>query len=178
MRKRGFLFSSVAKWLVIHSCIKSVGIRSKLDIMKNIIHGIATEWLVPVFHQLKFWNVCYRKHQTGFGQKLIATYPTWGGSFLWNESFLLIWRYKIQGSVYILQSSFFWLVFSATHICADWLRMIGARQSSELNYWLLLIAAYTTGEELITLRAEQAGVIVKRGLMSTQGRTVQRSFYT
>ena len=38
----------------------------------------------------------------------------------------------------------FGLSFSAAHLRADWLPMIGARQPSGLNNWLLLTAAYPT----------------------------------
>ena len=57
MRKRGFLFSSVAKWLVIHSCNKSVGICSKLITRKTIFiavrlngsHQFSTSWSFEMF---------------------------------------------------------------------------------------------------------------------------------
>ena len=49
------------------------------------------------------------------------------------------------------------------HFCADWLPMIGARQPSG-HHFLMLVSQH--GEDLKTMMAEPAGVIVYDGSLS------------
>ena len=65
----------------------------------------------------------------------------------------------------LLATHFASVGLSARHFLANWLPMIGARQSSGINYRSLLTATYPTRGKSTHNLAESAGVIANGGFM-------------
>ena len=69
---------------------------------------------------------------------------------IWNQKISSDWMNFFISSMLPA----FLLLVLRLHFRAEWLPMIGARQPSGLYYWSLLTAAYPTGEDLNSMRAE------------------------